>query len=118
VLHKNMSDGFEEDADGVVDATSLHAGPAYLGSIVVAGGMAGQVQHVMSHYTEQWLRLGEEGGVMVGIVEDAATTATTTSSTRNIFKVRPPILRSVIMAFPASAIGFVAFEYGRNFGTT
>ena len=67
----------------------------------MAGGVAGQVQHVASHYTEQWLRL-EEGAMA------------TTSTTRNVWKVRPPLLRSVLMAFPASSIGFVAFEYGRS----
>jgi hypothetical protein len=88
-----------------LDSTLLHHGPAYLGSIVVAGGVAGQVQHVMSHYTEQWLRL-EEGVVILE--------ATTTTTAMSVLKFRPPVMRSVVMAFPASAIGFVAFEYGRN----
>ncbi|KAL7466225.1 hypothetical protein ACHAXS_006528, partial [Conticribra weissflogii] len=32
---------------------------AHASIIAVAGGLAGQFQHVTSHFTEQWLRLGE-----------------------------------------------------------
>jgi hypothetical protein len=77
---------------------SQHQGPAYLGSVSVAGGMAGQLQYIMSHYTKQWLRLEADVGE-----------ATVVTSMR-----RPPVLRNILMAFPPSAIGFIAFEYGRK----
>jgi hypothetical protein len=72
-----------------------YQGPAYLGSISIAGGVAGQVQHIVSHFSEQWLRL-----------EETEATAVRT--------IRPPVMRNVLMAFPASAVAFVAFEYGRS----
>jgi hypothetical protein len=82
------------DTSGV-DSKSHH-GPAYLGSVSMAGGLAGQLQHTLSHYGEQLLHL-EESEAAIGI------------------RARPPLLRNVLMAFPPSAIGFVAFEYGRRF---
>ena len=93
-----------------LDSQSQH-GPAYLASVSVAGGIAGQVQHIMSHYSEQWLRLDD----VVATAESAATTTAATESTTTVsLKIRPPAVRSVLMAFPASAIGFIAFEYGRS----
>ena len=94
-----------------LDSQSQH-GPAYLASVSVAGGIAGQVQHIMSHYSEQWLRLDD----VVATAESAATTtaAATESTTTVSLKIRPLAMRSVLMAFPASAIGFIAFEYGRS----
>ncbi|KAI2512094.1 hypothetical protein MHU86_2382 [Fragilaria crotonensis] len=108
------------DATSTTTTTSLHdAGHThgYLACVIVAGGLAGQVQHVMSHYTEQWLRLEEGPGAVM--MEEATSTSSSTSKpmTTNILKFRPPVLRSVLMAFPASAVGFVAFEYGRSIGS-
>lgn len=76
----------------------------YFASVTVAGGVAGQIQQVVSTYTEQWLRLA--------IVEE-----TPQPFTKHMvrFKAAPPTLRSVIFAFPPSAISFVAFEYGKSF---
>ena len=85
-----------------LDSHSQH-GPAYLASVSVAGGVAGQVQHILSHYSEQWLRLEEGGTIPPAAAESTAA-----------LKLRPPAWRSVLMAFPASAIGFIAFEYGRS----
>jgi hypothetical protein len=77
---------------------SQYQGPTYLGSVCFAGGMAGQLQYIVSHYTEQSLRLEADVGE-----------STLVTSMR-----RPPILRNFLMAFPPSAIGFIAFEYGRK----
>jgi hypothetical protein len=98
-----------------LDSQSQH-GPAYLASVSVAGGMAGQAQHILSHYTEQWLRLedGTAGTAAAATAESTTATATATAESTANLKIRPPALRSVLMAFPASAIGFIAFEYGRS----
>jgi hypothetical protein len=78
-----------------LDSSSLH-GPAYLASVSVAGGVAGQIQYIISHYSEQILKIEE----------------TTVS---NIFmqNLRSPTWRSVWIAFPSSSISFIAFEYGK-----
>ena len=62
--------------------------------ISTAGGIAGQLQHVASHFSEQYL----------GISGSRA------ASLRHLTW---PTLRSTLLAFPISSIGFVAFEYGR-----
>ena len=75
----------------------------YFTSVTLAGGMAGSIQHYVSTYTEQWLR--------IAVVED-----TPQPFTRHMvrFKATPPTMRSVVFAFPPSAISFVAFEYGKS----
>ena len=62
--------------------------------ISTAGGIAGQLQHVTSHLSEQYLGIS---GPRV-------------SSFRHLTW---PTLRSTLLAFPISSIGFVAFEYGK-----
>jgi hypothetical protein len=61
----------------------------YLGCVAVAGGLAGQAQHFVSHYSEQFF-----------------TTPT--------FRWTLPTLRPLLVAFGPSSIAFVALEYGRN----
>lgn len=79
---------------------SRHDEIPYFCSVSMAGGLAGQIQHVISHYTEQWLLLGAE----------------TTTRPRPLvrFVASPPTLRPTLFAFPPSAISFVAFEYGKR----
>mmetsp|Transcript_8308 Transcript_8308/g.15140 ORF Transcript_8308/g.15140 Transcript_8308/m.15140 type:complete len:519 (-) Transcript_8308:47-1603(-) len=73
----------------------------YVAYIAMAGGLAGQFQHVTSHFTEQWLGLATEE-------------AKESSSLRRRFAVATwPTWRSTVVAFPPSAIGFLAFEYGK-----
>lgn len=79
---------------GLDIGSELHQGTTYLGSVSIAGGLAGQVQHVVSHYSEQWLRLEE--GDSIALRRGA------------------PAMRQVWLAFPPSAVAFVAFEYGRR----
>lgn len=63
-----------------------------LGCVAVAGGLAGQAQHLVSHYSEQVF----------------------TSTTLPIRWTAPPVLRPLLVAFFPSSIAFVALEYGRN----
>ena len=72
---------------------------AQIASISIAGGVAGQFQHAISHLSEQWLGLTDE-----------------VSSSSILGRVRLatlPSWRSTLLAFPPSAIGFLAFEYGK-----
>jgi hypothetical protein len=82
----------------------------YFASVSTAGGLAGQIQHVISHYTEQWL-------LLVG----AENTTTAAPSSRLVIQLlprvvsaSPPTLRPTLFAFFPSAISFVAFEYGKR----
>lgn len=74
----------------------------HIASIAIAGGIAGQMQHVTSHFTEQWLGL-EEGEMK----------QSSSAFLRRMKIATWPTLRSTLVAFPPSAIGFVAFEYGK-----
>lgn len=82
----------------------------YFASVSTAGGLAGQIQHVISHYTEQWL-------LLVG----AENTTNAAPSSRLVIQLlprvvsaSPPTLRPTLFAFFPSAISFVAFEYGKR----
>lgn len=77
---------------------------SHLVAIGTAGGLAGILQYVSSFYTERWLRVGEEN-----TVEDWRK--------KNVVRVvtSGPTIRSVLMNFPPSAIGFIAFETGKEF---
>jgi hypothetical protein len=68
--------------DGLYDVT-----PIALVTSFVAGGMAGQVQHVVSHATRQWQSTG-------------------------MFAVRVVPLQATFGAFGPTALAFVAFQYG------
>ena len=82
-----------------VDDGTQYFGAAYLTAFGIAGGLAGQIQHLASHYTEQILGLSD---VSLRI------------SARSMLA---PTLRPLLTAFPPSAIGFIAFEYGKKFAS-
>lgn len=84
-----------------IDGATQYYGGAYLTAFGIAGGIAGQLQHLASHYTEHWLGLDN-------------------ASLRLQFRVPAPIpaMRPLLYAFPPSAIGFIAFEYGKKFATS
>lgn len=63
----------------------------YLGCVAIAGGLAGQVQHVVSSYSEQLLSM------------------TTIPKWSNLILLKP-----LLLAFAPSSIAFVALEYGRR----
>lgn len=73
----------------------------YLVTMALAGGLAGQMQHVASHYMEAILGLSNHT-----LQIDWRTTVST-----------PMAIRPLLWAFPPSAIGFIAFEYGKEFVT-
>ena len=80
------------------DKLSYLAG-SHLAGFAVAGGLAGQLQHLVSHYTES---LTFESGI------------TSNKLAHRLVVPRAPAMRPLLMAFPPSAIGFIAFEYGKS----
>ncbi|CAJ1933416.1 unnamed protein product [Cylindrotheca closterium] len=76
-----------------------HLGSSYLAGFALAGGLAGQLQHLISHYTES---MTFESGI------------TSTKIAHRLVLARVPAVRPLMMAFPPSAIGFIAFEYGKK----
>ena len=96
---------------------------SHLLAVGAAGGLAGSAQHVVSHYAEMW----------IGITERPERRADAMSPSGGIFGGKggggnaarrwsplllpPPTLRSIILVFPVSAIGFMAFEYGKEMVT-
>ena len=64
------------------------------------GGLAGQFEHVTSHISEQCFSLVDE-------------TKNSSSLLRRLKLASWPTWRSTMVAFPPSAIGFLAFEYGK-----
>lgn len=81
-----------------------HSDYSHLVAIGTAGGVAGVIQYVSSFYTEKWLYVGEENRI-----DDWKK-----YRFRHFFAPRP-VLRSIAMSFPPSAIGFIAFESGKEF---
>ena len=71
-------------------------------AIGIAGGIAGQVQTFVSHYSELW--------------SDGMKKKQTNGETfkQSLKKYPLPSARSIVLSFPASAIGFVAFEFGKD----
>lgn len=71
-------------------------------TIVLAGGIAGQIQHVASHYIESWLGVGEDRNIKTYL------------RYRKKLFVQAPSFKSICLSFPPSAIGFIAFEFGKS----
>jgi len=84
--------------------TGYNNDTVHIAAIAVAGGLAGQFQHIISHFSEQWL----------GLADYNETKHSSSSSLLRRFTLASwPTWRSTMMAFPPSAIGFLAFEYGK-----
>ena len=106
--HHSDKNGDEQEED------DIHYGN--LAAVGLAGGVAGSVQHVVGEYTEQ-LTL-PPSSEKIGV-----PSATALSSSRSFLLVqklhslpmpRAPNARALLLALVPSAIGFVAFEYGRE----
>jgi len=98
------------------DGTHFYGGE-YLVSFGVAGGLAGQIQHLASHYTEQLLGITEGGTAAAEPQGGARNLVRVTFSPRSFSSLAAPAIRPIMLAFPPSAIGFIAFEYGKKFMT-
>ena len=111
-------------------------------TIAIAGGVAGQCQFVASYMSERWLGLViDETARAAATTTTAAASSTmkaplsstlfhnlssssSSSSSSNIslrrhrnfitsFYSTVPTVRSIVLSFPSSAIGFLAYEYGK-----
>ena len=103
--HTMATKDLEEDAATLkTNRDIIHAT-----TIAAAGGFAGQIQHVTSHFTEQWFGLGD---VMVDNGHRRSL-SWNNALVRRLVMVSWPSWRSTMMAFPPSAVGFLAFEYGK-----
>ncbi|KAL7522618.1 hypothetical protein ACHAWX_007326 [Stephanocyclus meneghinianus] len=81
---------------------------AHAAVITFAGGVAGQAQHLTSHLTEQWF------GLTTTLTTKQKSLPEESVQLRKRILLSPwPSWRSTVLAFPPSAIGFLAFEYGK-----
>jgi hypothetical protein len=78
--------------------------------IGLAGGIAGQVQTFVSHYTELWSSTCSSASNSDGRMQNPNGE----TLKQSLKKYPLPSVRSLVLSFPASAIGFVAFEFGKD----
>lgn len=107
IAHSTLFGCYETCKRGLLSVEAsqqAHDEIPYFCSVTLAGGVAGSVQQIVSTYTEQWLR--------VDVVEEVPQPFTRAMVR---FHATPPTLRSLLFAFPPSAISFVAFEYCKSF---
>ena len=102
--YESFKRAMEDDCLSVAGDNQL----GYLVSFTLAGGFAGQLQHVVSHYTEQILIPESSGSPAIG---------NRSSLVALLRRLSLPTLRPTLMAFLPGAIGFVAFEYGKHIST-
>lgn len=106
-------------------------------AIFIAGGIAGQMQHIVSHFSEQILHISDDGHP----INHNSTTSSSIMSTNTIEKqekiittsnirrtsnnygsnimqtirtLKLPTFGSIMVAFLPSAVGFAAFEFGKD----
>ena len=89
-----------EPIDDEDDEDDVFINNTQLGCTALAGGLAGSLQHVVSHYTE--------------VIEVEAQFSLQWLAKRMRASPVPAPGAAVVAAMP-SAIGFVAYEYGRDF---
>lgn len=82
---------------GTVTSLLPHQRLEYFGGVAIAGGLAGQFQHIASC-----------------VIEEAGATTIPTTPRALLSWSALPSLRSTVWAFPPSAIAFLAFEYGKD----
>ena len=107
------------------DHSTEYYGPGYLTVFGVAGGLAGSIQHVVSHYGEHCLSTMSVKTSVGNATQDTnvrlKSRPLTSHGVSSIFytlKSTPvPAVRPALWAFPPAAIGFIAFEYGKKFAT-
>lgn len=122
---KRKRDELDWDENGEASVRYSH-----LFAIGAAGGIAGSAQHVISHYTERWMGIAEETEPSKPSTANVLTQKRKISATPAMEKQKKdtkvllarirwfhslPALRPTALAFVPSAIGFMAFEYGKDF---
>jgi len=86
--------------------------------IGVSGGIAGQIQHIVSHYTEQIFNLNTDNVNVKHSLDLTSKNGGTQSNIQRFLATRgaitAPSLTSIMVAFFPSALGFLAFEFGKE----
>jgi len=116
--HRNSGDYQEkEDISGSFLFYCRHYLDDRFFIITTAGGIAGICQHIISHYTEPLMTMAQPRQQQ----QQHRTISNMNWSSALQHHLRrfpstppPPTLKSLIMAFIPTAIGFVAFEYGKD----
>ena len=78
----------------------------------MSGGLAGQCQHVVGHISERWLGLAAED-VAAATANPPASSSPASLRHLMLSLSTWPSWRSTALTFPLSAVGFLAFEYGK-----
>jgi hypothetical protein len=133
-INNNRHDDINDHNDNIVQFATI-------ATIAIAGGVAGQSQFVASYMSERWLGLvideTTHAATAATTTKAAASTmkaplsstlfhnlSSSSSSSSNIslrrhrnfitsFYSTVPTVRSIVLSFPSSAIGFLAYEYGK-----
>ena len=125
LLLSPLSDDDDDDDDDdkglIIPSSTKSLVSTWLNSdvltIVMAGGIAGQSQHFVSHITEQILQVSDDHThhhhpqIISTRPNPMKSMTTTLSWMKNL---RLPTLNSMIVAFFPSAVGFAAFEFGKD----
>lgn len=96
--------------------------------IALVGGFAGQLQHFISHYSEQILSVSDDG-LHTMLLKQSKRNNNTNIKRRTLFhggvidyrylqKLKGPTIGSLMVAFIPSAVGFVAFEFGKEMASS
>jgi hypothetical protein len=119
--HNPVKDDYSEDKkSGKATVYSYE-----VASVAIAGGFAGVMQSVCSHYTGMWLHVDDY--VPQNFKYNAVHSARNEYATKNkliilyrnistklahILQPLPPMRSTVLIPFPIMAVAFLAFEYG------
>ena len=121
-LSDDDNDDDDDDKGLIIPSSTKSLVSTWLNSdvltIVMAGGIAGQSQHFISHITEQILHVSDDHThhhhhpQIISTRPNTMKSMTTTLSWMKNLKL--PTLNSMIVAFFPSAVGFAAFEFGKD----
>ncbi len=88
-------------------------------SVAIAGGFAGVMQSVCSHYTGMWLHVDDyfQNNIAHSVQnmerhKHSNIYRKIASRLTQIFQPLPPLRSTVLIPFPIMAVAFLAFEYG------
>lgn len=90
------------------------SGLSRLGCIAVAGGLAGQLQFLTNHYGEQIQEIQTNKS---HIRNQTPRNQLSVNLRLRMRELKHPSMGPMIAAFVPSAVGFVAFEYGKQLGS-
>jgi hypothetical protein len=132
-INNNRHDDINDHNDNIVQFATI-------ATIAIAGGVAGQCQYVASYMSERWLGLVIDETTRAAttrpttastmkaplsstLFHNHSPSSSSTSSSNISLRSRHrfitslystvPTVRSIVLSFPSSAIGFLAYEYGK-----